>query len=543
MNITANRITVRTIISLLMTLLFAAGLNAQPVKLRVEAVNFPYFTGLQSFSHAFQDQYLVLIGGRLDGLHKRRPFESFDANGNNTTIYVHDVESGETYTYPVTAMAYPLNDQLQSTNMEFYQDGDRLILIGGYGYSTQQANHTTYPYLLSIDLPCLIEKIKTDESPAECITVIEDDRMAVTGGQLSKLADGRYYLVGGQFFDGLYNPMGPTHGPGFTQEYTDEVRRFRLHDNGSGLEIADYEAWHDELNLHRRDYNMARVLLENGDPGLVAFSGVFQHMVDLPFLNAVVIDTSGYEVNNDFAQYYCQYHSARVVLYDNARKENHVVFLGGISQFYNDASGNRVEDQDVPFVKTISGVTVRENGELTEWVLKDTLPGYLGAGAEFIPNQELVNEWGMIDMEEWEPDREYLLGYMVGGIEADIPNSFFLNGDYSGASNMVFAVYGTVSTTGTYDQNMVQNPLGFDVFPNPAREYIDVNIEVPGPGTVYFYLQDTQGTIIYDWESPAPTAGKFKTRLNLDEDIPVGTYILGMSFGYYMRFRKLSLYR
>jgi hypothetical protein len=534
---------VRPIISLLFFLLLVIGLEAQPLKLRIEPVSFPFFTGVQSYSYAFHDNYLVLIGGRLDGLHKRRPFESFLANGNNSTLYIHDVESGESYTYPVSVLAYPLNDQLQSTNMEFYQDGDRLILIGGYGYSTEQDKHTTYPYLLAIDLPCLVEQVKNDESPEDCFTIIEDERMAVTGGQLSKLDDGRYYLVGGQFFDGLYNPMGPTHGPGFTQEYTDEIRRFRLKDLGNGIEITDYQAWHDELNLHRRDYNMSRVLLEDGKLGLVAFSGVFQRMVDLPFLNAVLIDTTGYEVKNDFAQYYCQYHSAKTVVYDDNRKENHVIFLGGISQFYNDAAGNRVEDQDVPFVKTISGVTVRENGELLEWVMQDTLPGYLGASAEFIPNQELVNERDMIAMHEWEPDREYLMGYLVGGIQAELPNSFFLDGEYSEASNAVLAVYGTYSTSGNTNYKISENPVDFEVFPNPAREYIDVSIDVPGPGTVYFYLQDTQGSIIYDWESPAPAAGKYKTRLILDEDIPVGTYILGMSFGYYMRFKKLSLYR
>lgn len=51
--------------------------------------------------------------------------------------------------------------------------------------------------------------------------------MAVTGGRLNQI-NNTYFLVGGQRFTGRYNPMGPEHGPGFTQEYTNQIKQFQL---------------------------------------------------------------------------------------------------------------------------------------------------------------------------------------------------------------------------------------------------------------------------------------------------------------------------
>ena len=58
---------------------------------------------------------------------------------------------------------------------------------------------------------------------------ISHPKMAVTGGYVGYL-DSVVYLAGGQYFEGRYNPMGPDHGPGFTQEYTNEIRKFKIED-------------------------------------------------------------------------------------------------------------------------------------------------------------------------------------------------------------------------------------------------------------------------------------------------------------------------
>ena len=89
--------------------------------------------------------------------------------------------------------------------------------------------------------------------------------MAVTGGYLGLLND-EFYLVGGQRFMGRYNPMGPDFGPGFIQEYTNAIRRFRIADDGTErYAITDYEETVDTAELHRRDYNLVPQIFPNGE--------------------------------------------------------------------------------------------------------------------------------------------------------------------------------------------------------------------------------------------------------------------------------------
>ena len=100
------------------------------------------------------------------------------------------------------------------------------------------------------------------------------------GGHLKKI-NNTFYLIGGNKFDGNYNPMG---NPTYTQVYTDAIRKFNLTDNGTTITINHLPTITDATNLHRRDYNAVPQILPNGAEGITAFSGVFQPTVDLPFL-------------------------------------------------------------------------------------------------------------------------------------------------------------------------------------------------------------------------------------------------------------------
>ena len=59
------------------------------------------------------------------------------------------------------------------------------------------------------------------------------------------------------------------------KKYTNEIRTFKINDNGTDLIIYDYTATNDPDNLHRRDYNMSPQIFPNGELGFTAFSGVF----------------------------------------------------------------------------------------------------------------------------------------------------------------------------------------------------------------------------------------------------------------------------
>ena len=183
--------------------------------------------------------------------------------------------------------------------------------------------------------------------------------------------------------------MGPTHGPGFVQEYTNSIRKFTLADNGSTISINHLPSFVDSVYLHRRDYNAEAQILPNGKEGITMFSGVFQKTVNLPFLNSVNIDSSGYTVNNNFQQHYNHYHCAVLPLYSNSNNEMHNVFFGGIAQYY-DSAGILVQDNNVPFVKTIARVTRNASGVLSEHKLPIEMPVFLGAGSESVSYTHLT---------------------------------------------------------------------------------------------------------------------------------------------------------
>ena len=116
--------------------------------------------GLQSFAFGQYDGKWVLIGGRLDGLHRRQPFASFDSIGHNNQILVIDPEKNLLWKASVMALPTELRDQLKSTNMCFLQEGERLILVGGYGIGEQAQDHLTFPYVTTVHLPELIREVQ-----------------------------------------------------------------------------------------------------------------------------------------------------------------------------------------------------------------------------------------------------------------------------------------------------------------------------------------------------------------------------------------------
>jgi hypothetical protein len=229
-------------------------------------------------------------------------------------------------------------------------------------------------------------------------------------------------------------------------------------------------------------------ILTDGSEGVTAFSGVFQPTVDLPFLNCVNIDSNSYAVNNTFQQYYNHYHCATLPLYSVSNNEMHNVFFGGIAQYY-DSLGVLVQDNNVPFVKTIARVTRNAAGTMAEYKLPIEMPSLLGAGAEFIPIISIPhfgNE--VLKLDDLTADST-LVGYIYGGISSTAANIFFTNtGTQSNASSQIFKVYVIKnSTVGVHNLNEQSiGTLKMQVFPNPNE----------GDFAVKFYLKESAETKI-----------------------------------------------
>jgi hypothetical protein len=492
--------------------------------IHLEPFNINGFTGIQSFAFGQDDGKIVLIGGRKQGLHRRQPWASFDVAGNNTDILVIDPQAEEVWAATVNTLPTGLKEQLQSTNMEFYQAGDYLYIIGGYGFSATNNDHITYPNLTAIRVDSLINSIINGTSMTPHFRQITDDYFAVTGGQIGLLND-VYYLAGGQKFTGRYNPM---NGPTFVQAYTNSIRRFKIIDDGVNLSFQDIGSWVDAMNLHRRDYNMLPQIFPNGNYGYTMFSGVFQQTLDLPFLNSVDFDSTGYAVNNTFTQYLNHYHSAKIAVYDADNEAMHNVFMGGIAQYYLDANDNLIQDDDVPFVTTIGRVSRFSDSTMTEEKLGN-MPDLLGAGAEFVL-AENVPTFGhdIIDLQALNGD-SVLVGYVLGGIKSSQPNIFFINtGTESEAHSTLYKVYLISSgLTATKVTGPTKQLTSWEIYPNPVKDAFKFQFDLKANAKVEAYLSNVNSEIIMETNLGTLDAGEHEFTVTLEDQIS-GIYFMSI---------------
>jgi hypothetical protein len=442
-NLPLKNNTMRTILAAIVVLIAITPSftqNSAPFTVSLEPMIPEGFTGLQSYVWAKSGNKILLIGGRTDGLHRRQPFASFNKKYNNTDLIVLDVKTEKVWKKPVTGLPAALAAQLQSSNTEFYQQQNDLIIIGGYGYSETKRDHITHPSILKIKVKEMIDRIINNKDITPSITQLTDERMAVTGGRLNKL-DNIFYLVGGQRFDGRYNPHGPDHGPGFLQEYTNQIRKFSITEKDGKIILENYIAITDTALLHRRDYNLLNQYDENGREMLTIYSGVFQYDKDLPYTTLVDITPNNHHEVENFNQQFCHYHSATLPVYNKSKKTLYTIFFGGIAQNYVDEYGVVKTDNDVPFVKHISVVERNASG-IKEYLLPGHLSGYFGAAAEFIPADEtLFSNNGILQLDKT-GTKALLAGYIIGGIDSRAPNVFWSNeAEPSRASPVIWKVY------------------------------------------------------------------------------------------------------
>jgi len=454
--------------------------------------------GIHSYAYAQHQGKWLIIGGRKDGLHPRQPFNAFPASQNNTDLYVVDAVNNKFWSSTVNALPNGLKEQLQSTNMNFYQDEDTLYIIGGYGFSPTSNDHITYPYLTSINVPELITAIINNQSISPNFKQIQDNIFAVTGGHLKNL-NGIFYLVGGHRFDGRYNPMG---NPTYTQTYTNQIRKFSIDNSGTQLSYSNYTSITDPVHLRRRDYNLLAQIFPNGEQGFTISSGVFQINTDLPFLYPVDIKANSYTPVTTFNQYLSNYHSAVACLYDSTNNYMHSLFFGGMSQYYYQ-NGTLIQNDLVPFVKTISRLTRDADGNLTEYQLPVEMPALEGSSAEFIPNLNLPHYKNKVIKLNEISQNSFMTGHILGGIHSTALNPFSNNQtNLTSADNAIYEVWLTVQPLSINEYKIDgTNPYDISVYPNPFENSFNIKFHVNQAVNACYFITNNMGQIVLKSET------------------------------------------
>ena len=476
--------------------------------------------GLHSFAFASSDTKWLIIGGRVNGLHGFLPPFAFPGSGVNQNVYVVDVATQQVWYSSVITLPMAINEQMSSTNMEYYQSDSTLYFVGGYGFSSATSSFITMPYLTAIDVNGLMQAVINQTSILPYFRQIVDTNMAVTGGDLGKI-NNEYNLVFGQRFDGRYNKSDSSSL--FVQHYTNEIRKFTIIDNGTALSIANYQATNDTLNFHRRDYNLVAQIFPDHSVGYTAYSGVFQYHQNIPWFTPVDIAANATRIDTSFTQHLSQYHSAVMPIYDSAFNAMHSVFFGGISMFKLDTVNNTyTTDSLVPFVKTISMVSRGADSILTETKFFTEMPSLQGTNALFVPLAS-VDKYsnGIIKINSL-PAGSNLAGYIIGGIESPLENISDIDPSLTSAVASVYEVYiNKQSAIGLVEKE--NNEVGINSMPNPFSLATIIEIATVKTGNLKVTIINQYGGEIATIVNEVVSVGIHSLQWNPNH-LPAGVY-------------------
>jgi len=102
----------------------------------------------------------------------------------------------------------------------------------------------------------------------------------------------------------------------------------------------------------------------------------------------------------------------------------------------------RRQDDNVPFVTTISRVTRTADGTFSEHVLPISMPDFAGTSAEFIPNTDLPRSETGVFLMDLPMSAPVVIGHIVGGIISPVANPFSFNQtQQTSADSRIFRIW------------------------------------------------------------------------------------------------------
>ena len=320
---------------------------------------------------------------------------------------------------------------------------DSEVDVTGASLAAFTRDFRTYDTLTALSIKGLAEAVINGGDVADRVKLrqISDPVLEVTGGGMGAL-NGRTYLVFGHNFQGGYNGATAT----ISQVYTDEIRSFRIIDTGRKLAIAGYKAQRDPVNFRRRDGNLVSFTGSGGQAELAYLGGVFTPGDDGTGYQAPIIIGPGGQARVDAAyqQFFSQYTTADIPLFDRCSRSMYDILLGGIS-LYDYSAGQLTEDTSLPWVDDVTSLVRARDGSFQEYIMSP-IPavtadgtGNYGATAAFFGNPALPTyRNGVIPVHALHGPT--VVGYMFGGIYSTVSTTTTDTGSATGASNQVFQI-------------------------------------------------------------------------------------------------------
>ncbi|CRX38455.1 hypothetical protein [Estrella lausannensis] len=407
-----------------------------PFSVEIELASFSLPTGIQAFASAVYKDQWIFVAGRTNGLHAFDDVgNNFPPNFQNKIIYVIDPSTGGVLSRsledPTARLTQEQIDILSVTKSQFFQKGDKLYIVGGYGINTTSGEMETKTALTEIDLKKLVKWVKSGKpSLRSCIRQAFHPYLQVTGGALYQDSDHNPFLLAlGQNFAGLYHDSS-------NGVYTQQIRAFNLVDKNNKLSIIPKELSTTNPDYRRRDLNVVPVIINN-KPGYIALSGVFT-LTDGVWTVPIFISPDGKSSEPDplsagtFKQAMNNYNCPVIGLYSAHSKDMYMLLPGGIS--YGFFSGGVFQtDNEFPFINQVTTIKIDKKKRCSQYLMNNeypyivstgTNPGnqlLFGAEAQFFPADVDLFRNGVIRLDKIKSPT--VIGYIAGGIMSTLPNT------------------------------------------------------------------------------------------------------------------------
>lgn len=517
---------------LFMTISLRSYSENEPYTIELERIYIPGSPAIHSFSFAESNGKWLFIGGRTNGLHGFNGADAFPKQYSNIKMFVVDPVSNQTFSENIFAnFNFIAADPLRSTNMQYFQDGNKLYMIGGYGYDSTSNSLKTFPTLTVFDVAETIQAIINGSPVTPHMRQISDLRLQVCGGELAKLGD-YFYLTGGHDFTGTYTLLNNT------QVYTNKIQKFKIVDNGVNVSISDYSSQTDTIEYHRRDMNLVPAMKPDGiTPYYILYGGVFKYNRDLPYLNPIYLEQSGNTVDLSFEQKMCQYTCSYLSAFNSNTGSMHTTFLGGTSLYYYNTISQQLEyDSLVPFIDDISTITRKSDGTSSEYLSQVRMPALLGTNAKFILNPSIAQTSNKI-IKLNELSGRTFAGYVFGGIRALLPNN-----TPSFPSDYILKVYITPKSVNI-------NHIGANVpdkyelrqnYPNPFNPTTNLGFGISESGFVTLKIYDVLGNEVTTLVNENLSPGSYQVQWD-GSSFSSGVYYYKIETDSYSETRKMFL--
>lgn len=429
--------------------------GALPYDVTLTPVTIPGMPALHSFAAAQHEGEWLLVTGRRNGLHTidTTLVNAFPPRMANDSVYVVDPVGRQVWSAGLSTLPADQADALTVSNANAWQDGEYLYVIGGYGQSTTRADSMlTFPTLTAIDVPAMIAAVKGGTSLAPAVQQADSFALKVAGGQLLKMGE-KFYLVMGQRFDGLYS-ANPGYWDQFVQIYTERVMVLSITPDPLSFTIDTILAQNPDewaRNFHRRDLNVVGQMMADGSRRLAVYGGVFVPGQDAGYQVPVYVnDDNTTEVDSTFFQAMSQYDAAYLPLFDG--QTMYTTLFGGISLYWIDEDRQQLHrDSGLPFIDDVSVIAAAADGTTRQWAYPWTLPGLMGSDAKVLldPSVPQDEAMGIVRLDQLTPGEPTRVGWLYGGIVSSQPQTDD-QAAQTKASDAVFEVIVTRAPTAAY---------------------------------------------------------------------------------------------